>query len=83
MIEQAKYFGFGKIGLTHETGDWEIVGDFIAYKIVGDYNQMRSAYRKIQKDYPKAQNFYNVYLTDPNITKMEENITYIIFQVQE
>jgi hypothetical protein len=83
MIEQAKSFGFGKIGLAHETGDWEIHDDFIAYKIVGEYSQMRTAYRKIKQDYPTSENFYNVYLTDPNVTKVEENITYIVFQIQQ
>lgn len=81
MIEQAKAFGFGRIGLVHETGDWKIDSEFIAYKIIGEYKQMRTAYKKIMTDYPNASNFLNLYRTDPNITKMEDNITYILFHI--
>lgn len=83
MIEKACVLGFWTIGLTHESGDWNIEEEFIAYKLIWDYSQMKDTYAKIRKDYPKSCNFYNLYLTDPNITKMEENITYIMFQVQE
>jgi hypothetical protein len=83
MIEQASLFGFGTIGLENASGSWKIEEEFVTYKVIGDYKQMKDAYSKIRKDYPKSCNFYNLYLTDPNITKMEENITYIMFQVQE
>ena len=83
MIEQAKNFGYGRIGLAHETGDWTVQDEFIGYKVVWEYSQMRDAYKKIKKDYPHSRNFYNVYLTDPNITPVEENITYIVFQTQQ
>jgi hypothetical protein len=82
MLEKASLCGFGWIGLTHEKGDKKMAEDFIAYEIIGPYSQMRDAYKKIRKDYPSACNFYNVYLTDANITKKEENKTRIIFKIK-
>ena len=72
--------GFGKIGLTHESGDWIVKDEFVAYKLVGDYAKMKDIYQQIMKDFPSASGFYNLYLTDPNVTPIAENITYILFK---
>jgi hypothetical protein len=55
--------------------------DFIAYEIVGDYRQMKDIYAKIMQDYPEAKDYYNLYLTDPSMTPMEENRTWILILV--
>ena len=83
MIEQATMIGFGKIGLTHESGDWIVKDEFVAYKLVGDYAKMKDIYQQIMKDFPSASGFYNLYLTDPNVTQIAENITYILFKQSE
>lgn len=80
MIEKPKMFGYSWIGLSDVTGDTKIEGDFVAYKMVGNYTQFKSAWKKIMNDYPKMTEAYHLYLTDPNVTKMEENITYIVFR---
>ncbi len=81
MIESSKMMWFGWIGLPHAYGDKVIKDDFIAYKVVGDYKWLKNAYKKVMTDFPKAHTFYNLYLTDPSVTKMEDNITYIVFKV--
>jgi hypothetical protein len=82
MIEKAKMFGFGWIGLSDKDGEEEVNQEFLAYKLVGDYKQMKVAYSKIMKDYPNIKEMYNLYLTDLNQTKPEENITYILFNLK-
>jgi hypothetical protein len=82
MLEKAKAFGFGWIGLKDKDGDKEINQEFLAYKIIGDYKQMKDAYSKIMKDYKNIDQMYNLYLTDPKTTKIEENITYILFNLK-
>ena len=82
MIEKSVMFGFGGwIGLAALDGDKEINQDFVAYRIVGDYSQIKSAYQKVTKDYPRAKQFYSLYLTDPSVTKKEDNITLILMEV--
>jgi hypothetical protein len=80
MIEAPKMFGLGWIGLEEKNGDKYVSGEFIGYKIVGDYAQFRYVWKKIMTDYPKISEAYHLYMTDPDVTAMEENITYIIFR---
>ena len=80
MIEKSKMFGMGWIGLADPAGTVKVEGDFIAYKMIGDYKQFKNVWKKIMTDYPKITEAYHIYMTDPNVTKMEENITYIIFK---
>ena len=81
MIEHATLQGNGWIGLAHPEGDMHISQDFIAYEIIGDYSQMKEAYANIMQDYPQAKDYYNLYLTDPALTPMEQNRTWILLQV--
>jgi hypothetical protein len=82
MLEKSVMFGFGGwLGLAAVDGDKEIDQDFVAYRIVGDYSQIKTAYQKVMKDYPKAKELYSLYLTDPNITKKEENVTLILIEL--
>ena len=82
MIEKSVMFGFGGwIGLAAPDGDKEINQDFVAYRIVGDYSQIKNAYQKVIKDYPQAKSLYSLYLTDPSVTKKEDNITLILMEV--
>lgn len=81
MIESAKAFWFGWIGMESSEGDKEVKGNFIAYEMVWDYKQMKQIYKKIMSDYPNSKNFYNLYRTNPSITPLEKNITYILFQI--
>jgi hypothetical protein len=80
MIEKPRKFGLGYAGLAHTSGDRIINGTFIAYKVVGDYNQLKGAYRKIMNDYKNSYDFYQLYLTDPKTTDKQKNITYILFK---
>ncbi len=82
MLERPKMFGFGYIGLSHTSGDRIINGEFIAYKMVGDYRNFKRVYNKIMSDYPHSRDFYHQYLTDPSVTKIENNITYILFKIR-
>ena len=82
MIEHATLQGNGWIGLAHPQGDKEINQEFVAYEIKGDYAQMKDAYVKIMQDYPEAKGYYNLYLTDPMLTPMEENRTWILLEVE-
>jgi hypothetical protein len=82
MLEHATLQGNGWIGLAHPEGDLHISQDFIAYEITGDYSQMKDAYAKIMQDYPQAEDYYNLYITDPSVTPMEENRTRILVQVK-
>jgi hypothetical protein len=85
MLESPRKFGFGWIGVPYATttsSSVSIAKDFIAYKIVGDYKQMKDAYKKIMMDYPNILESYHLYLTDPNVTAMENNITYILFTLK-
>jgi hypothetical protein len=89
MIEKATLVGNGWIGVQIKSEDKQLTSykhrvkhideEFLAYKIIGDYSQLREVYGKIMKDYPQVKNYYNLYLTDPKITKKEENIAYILF----
>jgi hypothetical protein len=82
MIEKSVMFGFGGwIGLAAQDGDKEINQDFVAYRITGDYSQIKSAYQKVMKDYPQAKQLYSLYLTDPSTTKMDENVTLILIEL--
>jgi len=82
MIEKSVMFGFGGwLGLSAPDGDKEINKDFVAYRIIGDYSQIKSAYQKVMKDYPKIKELYTLYLTDPSVTKKEENITLILIDL--
>ena len=81
MLEHATFQWNGWIGLAHPKGDTHIKQDFIAYEIIGDYGQMKDAYTKIMQDYPQAKDYYNLYLTDPATTPMEENRTWILIQI--
>ena len=79
MIERATMFGNGWIGVPSNQGKMEINEEFYAYKVVGKYSNLREGYQKVMKDYPNAQKFYNIYITDPDVTPEAENITYIVF----
>ena len=81
MIEHATLQGNGWIGLAHPEGDTHIHQDFIAYEIIWDYSKMQDAYSKIMQDYPQAKDYYNLYLTDPQTTLMEQNRTWILIEV--
>ncbi|MDR2541745.1 MAG: hypothetical protein LBD11_08675 [Candidatus Peribacteria bacterium] len=81
MIEHGVRFGNGRIGFEHPSGDKSINQEFIAYKMLGDYKQMGEVYKKIMKDYPKAKDFYTLYLTDPRETPVDENKTRILIQL--
>ena len=81
MIEHATLQGNGWIGLAHPQGDTHISQDFIAYEIIGDYAQMKDVYAKIMQDYSQATDYYNLYLTDPAETPMEQNRTWILVKV--
>lgn len=81
MIEASKLFGIGYIGLNDtKDGNVYLKKDFIAYKMIGDYKQFKSSWKKIMSDYPKITEAYHLYMTDPTVVKPEENITYIIFR---
>ena len=80
MIEEPKLLGNSWMGLADVNGNKKVSGDFVAYKMVGDYKQFRTVWPQIMKDYPKIKEGYHIYKTDPAITKMEDNITYIIFR---
>jgi hypothetical protein len=85
MIESPRKFGMGWLGVAYDhntTSSVVIEKDFIAYKMLGDYKQMRDVYKKIKIDYPNILESYHLYLTDPKITKMEDNITYILFTLK-
>ena len=81
MLEHATLQGNGWIWLAHPKGNLHISQDFIAYEIIGDYGQMKDAYAKIMQDYPQANDYYNLYLTDPSVTPMEKNRTWILVKV--
>ena len=85
MLESPRKFGFGWLGVPYQnqtSSSVAISKDFIAYKLVGDYKQMKDIYKKIMTDYPTILESYHLYLTDPNITKIEDNITYILFTLK-
>lgn len=81
MIEHATLQWNWWIWLAHPEWNIHISQDFIAYEIIGDYSQMQDAYAKIMQDYPQAKDYYNLYLTDPSITPIENNRTRILVQV--
>jgi hypothetical protein len=80
MIEEPKMFGFGRIGLSHFSGDMKVQGDFISYTMKGSYSQFKDIWPKIMKDYPNIKEAYHFYQTDPTVTKEEDNITVIAFR---
>lgn len=80
MIENPKMIGIGYVGLPDPEGTLEITGDFVAYKMVGDYAQFKTVWGQIMKDYPKISEGYHLYKTDPDVTPKEENITYILIR---
>jgi hypothetical protein len=80
MVEKPKMFGASFIGLPDPKGDLLIEGDFVAYKMVGDYRQFKKVWKKIMTDYPNIKEAYHLYQTNPDVTKMEENVTLIIFR---
>jgi hypothetical protein len=80
MIEEPQLFGMSWMGLPDASGDKKIQGEFVAFKMVGDYSQFKTVWTKIMKDYPKLKEGYHIYKTDPSVTKTEDNVTYIIFR---
>jgi len=80
MIEKPKMIGTSFIGLPDPKGDVLVEGDFVSYKMVGDYRQFKSVWKKIMTDYPVIKEAYHLYQTNPDVTKMEENVTMIIFR---
>ncbi len=85
MIESPRKFGYGWLGVPYQnqtSSSITVSQDFIAYKIIGDYKQMKNAYKKIMTDYPDILESYNLYLTDPNVTPLSDNVTYILFRLK-
>ena len=80
LYEKGAADGQGWIGLPAETGSEVIAGRFITYLHRGAYNQLKGIFQKISNDYPKAQEFYLVYLNSPQEVAPEGLETKIIFR---
>ena len=79
-------FGFGWIGIEVEkpavsrTDTKLFSGDFAMYEHKGPYKTLGQAYRKIMKENPKAKEYLNLYLDDPEKVQPEELRTQILFR---
>lgn len=86
ILEKAKLLGFGWIGVEVEAPSSKrddvvhVAGNFEMYEYKGPYKTLGRAYKKLLKERPKAKDYLNLYLDDPNKVAAEECRTQILFR---
>ena len=86
ILESGKMLGFGWIGVEIEgalldrANVTHISGEFDMYEHQGPYKTIGKAYKKIMKERPKAKQYLNLYLDDPEKTAPEKCRTQILFR---
>jgi hypothetical protein len=86
VLEKAVPFGKGWIGIKVQNNQAKnqnllhLHGEYQTHEHLGSYRKLWKTYQIIMRDYPKATDFYNLYLNDPKITPEKELKTRILFK---
>lgn len=89
ILEKPRGFGFGWVGVQIKD-DYQISkrikkveDDFYYFEHTGTRSSIGETYKKIIQTNTTANNFYNLYLTDPNNTKGDEMRIWVLFKLGE
>ncbi len=86
ILESGKLFGYGWIGAEIEKPSSQrsdvvhLAGEFSVYEHKGPYKSLGAAHKKIRKENPRASEYYNLYLDDPEKVNPQECRTHIYFR---
>ena len=86
ILEKSVAFGRGWIGVkvksatTPAPNSISIQGEFTTFEHLGSYRNLGMVFKQIMRDFPKASDFYSLYLNDPGEVAEKDLKTWILFR---